>query len=466
MSGALNLRAHYRLPQDLAELPAKTAVLLAFSGGADSMCLLHLLAEDAKRYHFPLILAHVNHGIRGEEALRDRAFCLHTAKEYGLPIHVLDADVPALAKAHGTGMEEEARRVRYDYFASLMQKEQIPLLVSAHHADDQLETVLFRLARGCTLSGLCGILPVRRFGEGFLVRPLLEAPRAEILQYVKEQGLSYVEDSTNADLSYARNRIRHEVVPVLDGLFPNLSERAALLSTSLREDSDCLSAMAEEFLQAQATEAILSVEALSGLHPALAKRVLAAWIEERLGMQISGAQLLSLWELIRNGAGRAEVTLFGETFVRVEQGRVSLHTAREEAALSYEFPVQLGKSRVPHSDSCILVKKQGQNTKIHNLSTANTINFAIPSAIMKDVFWRSRREGDVILQGGMHRKLRKLYNAKKIPLSLRERLPLLCDGEGILWAPFIGVRDGVKVQEGEELLEIQLLLPTDASELT
>ena len=153
--------AAYRAPWRLAGLPPSTPVLLALSGGADSRALLHLLYTSAQADGFRLLLAHVNHGIRGEESLRDRAFCQSLAKQYGLELLLLDADVPALAAESRRGLEEEARSLRYDYFAARMREEGIPILVTAHHANDNLETLLFRLCRGTGLSGLGGIAPVR-----------------------------------------------------------------------------------------------------------------------------------------------------------------------------------------------------------------------------------------------------------------------------------------------------------------
>ncbi|MBR2926443.1 MAG: tRNA lysidine(34) synthetase TilS [Clostridia bacterium] len=451
-----DLRLPYRLPHALAGKVPGEGVLLALSGGVDSMCLLHLLAEDAKRYQFPLILAHVNHGIRGEEALRDRAFCARVAAEYRLPIHILDADVPSLAKRHKTTLEEEARNVRYAYFADLMKAEGIPILVTAHHADDQLETVLFRLSRGCGPAGLGGIAPVRDFGTGVLVRPLLEVTRGELLHYADLHGIPSVEDSTNADRSCARNRIRHDVTPVLCELFPNLQQRTTALSASLREDEALLRSMARDFLQRRDTREFLLTKELLSLHPAIAKRVIALWVEERLQLSVSSLQMLTVWNLLTAEERRAEVTLTGGASLRIEQGHVYALRRELREAISYSIPVSVGEWQVPQSDIRVLVTKCDKNAKIYNLSTENAINLCIPSAMMKNVFWRSRKAGDMILLGGMHRKLRKLYSAKKIPLSLRERMPLLCDGDGILWAPMIGVRDGAAVT-GEELLELRIL---------
>ena len=173
------VEALVRMPWELADVSPQTPVLLALSGGADSRFLLHVLSKGAERDGFPILLAHVHHGIRGETADRDCEFCLSLAARYGLPIEVLRADVPTLAREHGRGLEEEARAVRYEFFGRLMRERGIHLLATAHQADDLLETMLFRMARGTGGGGLCAIPRVRKFGEGWLTRPLLELTAAE-----------------------------------------------------------------------------------------------------------------------------------------------------------------------------------------------------------------------------------------------------------------------------------------------
>ena len=425
-------------PQALAGMPQSTPVLLAFSGGADSRALLHLLAKGAKELSFPLTLAHVNHGIRGDEALRDRAFCERIAAEYGLELCILDADVPSLAEKSGRSLEDEARYVRYSYFEELMRERGIPLLATAHHADDHLETLLFRIARGSGLRGLCGIAPVRPFANGFLTRPLLNLSRREILQYCEENQLEYVTDSTNQDTAYARNRIRAEAVPALEALFEDPQGRAVRMSRSLREDEDFLRGEAEAFLDRQMGDA-LSAELLRELHPAIRKRVLALWMARFSERTLEMVHLEELSARIAQG-GEGSFSVPGGR-VLIEGGRLHFSVLPPTEARPFCLPFREGEIRIPESGIRIRVLRTDE-TKINNLSTASRINgncfFAI---IEKTPYWRSRREGDRILRGKMHRRLRKLCNEKGIPPRLREQMPLLCDGEGILWAPFIGARD-------------------------
>ena len=201
-----------RFPADSFQTgSAPLRILVGFSGGADSTALLDRLSRLPG---YSVAAVHVNHGIRGEEAIRDREFCRGFCLNREIPFFCLDADVPAMRR-QGESLETAARRVRYGYFAAVMKEQGYPLLAVAHNADDNLETVLFRICRGTGLRGLCGIPPVRAFGSGYLVRPLLGVSREEILRYLGERNLSYVTDSTNKETDAARNRLRLTVIPAL-----------------------------------------------------------------------------------------------------------------------------------------------------------------------------------------------------------------------------------------------------------
>lgn len=457
MTGTLDASL-LKTPQELAGLPADTSVLLALSGGADSRVLLHLLAKQAREKGFSLLLAHVDHGIRGEGAKRDLAFCRALAKDYGLEICVLEAHVPTLAAAHGRGLEEEAREVRYSFFEKLMKERSIPLLATAHHGDDHLETVLFRLARGTGLQGLGGIAPVRPFANGYLTRPLLPYSRAEILAYCAEQRLAYVTDETNGDPTYARNRVRGQMVPVMESLFAHPQRQVLRMSESLREDEDCLSMLAQDFLKERSDGERLPVTALQTLHPAVRKRVLRQWALQNTGHMPETVHVDALSALLASGNPQAEVALPGGCFATDTDGWLQFLSHSQHPIPPFCLPFGEGSLTVPTGAVEIRVtkgKKEGCTTKINNLSIATHINLnGLSDIIIKNLFWRSRQPGDVIRIGGMHRKLRKQYNTAGISPRMREQMPLLCDGEGILWAPFVGVRDGLSAQGEAYTLEV------------
>lgn len=446
------------LPHTLADQPTTAPVLLALSGGSDSRALLHMLATASREYGFSLVLAHVNHGIRGEEALRDRDFCIALAKDYGLEICVLDADVPALAKLHGRGLEEEARLVRYDYFEQLMRERNIPILATAHHADDNLETVLFHLCRGAGLKGLCGISSARPFGTGSLTRPLLRLTRREILSYCTEHALEYVTDSTNADTAYTRNRIRAEVMPIFEELFGEPQRRVTEMMESLREDAAVLDALGERLLQNAQGEWGLSLAVLRKAEDPIVKRALMKWAHNRTGQSIERVHLDALMCLVRDEKTYARAALPRGVDAIAEFGFLRLLPHGEPKSIAVCEPFKCGEILLLEQHLRITVKKKNELTKINNLSTHSYINLKLFFDIIKDsCYWRTRKEGDTILMGGMHRKLRKLYGEADIPPRWRDRIPLLCDAEGIVWAPFVGMRDGWKNEGEEYILSVELL---------
>ena len=445
-------------PQELAGFPKETAVLLAFSGGADSCALLHLLAESAAADGFALTLAHVNHGIRGEEALRDRDFCQKWAAAYGLEICVLDADVPALAKESGRSLEETARAVRYDYFERLMRERGIPLLATAHHADDNLETVLFHLCRGTGLSGLGGIAPVRPFRTGMLTRPLLGLSRREILDYCEENRLEYVTDSTNADPVYARNRIRARVVPILGELYENLPQRTVRMTEGLREDEAFLAQLAHELLEKAENGYGLSLDLISKAANPIRTRALMEWIGRETGHTPERVHIEGVLSLFDGRHQGAEIALPADFCAAVEFGSFCIYPRQRGEAKPLRLPLTEGEWCSEDLGFAIFVKKIEENTKINNLSTESYINLNINFDIMKDnLFWRTYREGDTLLRGGMHKKLRKLYGEANVPVRWRTRLPLLCDGEGIVWAPFVGARDGFKTNDPTHRIGVRII---------
>lgn len=430
-------------PYQLAGLTPDAPMLIAFSGGADSMALVDMMQREYP--NAPILLAHVNHGIRGEEALRDRVFCENTAAERGLEIAILDVNVPALAKEKGKSLEEAAREVRYEFFADLMSQRNIPILLTAHHADDHLETILFRIARGTGISGLCGIAPIRPFAKGHLVRPLLGFTKKGILQYCKERNLSFVTDSTNADTAYARNRIRAEVVPALESLYGDIAYRSVHMSADLCEDDECLQQLAKEFVEENTTARGISYLHLQKAHPAIRRRALQIWFEKERGATLELVHLQALLYLIKRADKTARVALpTGVSAYCTARGRLMLTKTKPQPVGEYTMPLTMGEQKIPNTDISICITPI-ENPDIPNKGDWNTLILAGEwKELQQTLTWRNRREGDVILRGKMHRQLRRLYAQKGIPTELRCALPLLCQGEEIVWAPFVGTSDDLK----------------------
>ncbi len=429
-------------PWRMAGLPPRTPVLLALSGGPDSRALLHLLAAQAARDGFPLLLAHVHHGIRGAEADRDADFCRALAARYGLELLLLRADVPGLAARTRRGLEETARQVRYDFFGRVMRERAIPLLATAHQADDQLETMLFRLCRGSGLGGLCGIPPVRPLAGGYVTRPLLEYSRREILAFCTAQGLDFVSDSTNPDLSYARNRIRQRAVPELEAAVPDPQGGACRLSRALSQDRDYLDRAAGELLAAHLRQGCFPAGVLRQAHPALRRRVLAALCPRAPG----AAHIEAMEALVLSGRSGSACPLPGGWQACLQQQTLWVLPVLRRPPLPRPVPLRAGSFALCDGLLTVCVKKAENfpgSGKVHNLATERYIIIDEGSDIMLGQgCWRCRQEGDAMVRHGVRRRVRRLLREAGIPPALRDALPLLCDREGVLWVPFVGARDG------------------------
>jgi tRNA(Ile)-lysidine synthase len=230
------------LPIDTALLRPGLRLAVGLSGGADSVALLRALAQRSGELGLVLHAAHLHHGLRGAEADADLEFARSLAAELVLPFHEARVDIMAEARADSASgkaaesIEEAARRVRYGWFRQLMAVGEVDAVATAHTRDDQAETVLGKFLRGAWTEGLSGIHPVVEFPEGRILRPLLAASRAEVEAYLKSLGQSWREDSTNQHLTYTRNRIRHELLPLLETWNPQMREHLAQMAALARDE--------------------------------------------------------------------------------------------------------------------------------------------------------------------------------------------------------------------------------------
>lgn len=452
----------FLLPHELTGLPPETPILVAFSGGADSTLLLSLMATYGKIYGAPVYAAHFHHGIRGDEADRDRVFCQAVADQTGVPLFTEEADIPALAAASGRSLELEARLARYAFFKKLMTKHNIPLLLTAHHANDQLETLLLRFLRGSGTKGMGGIRPVRRFGNGFVARPLLNCSKDDILTACQALGLSYVTDSTNRENDAARNRLRHHLVPLMAELTDHgaPTEAALRLSANAREDEDFLSAMAEQaFLSCARGDGSLCRKSLAALHSAVGKRVLShafslalantdnsasSPLEDDGRYTLSSLHLDALWELTQKGQTGQQLHLPRQMRGILTRDALTFtlhpHEPRIPSEGNLPVPLSLGLWDWDGGRMGILLREAEDSSPVAGEVVAEA---TFPTSVLP-LTVRRREFGDTIVSHGMHKKLKKLLCDKNIPRDMRDRLPLVCYGEARtpLWYPTVAFADG------------------------
>lgn len=434
----------FKPPHVLSGMAVDSPILLGLSGGADSTALLHMLSLYAKRSGARLYAAHLNHGIRGEEADRDERFCKELAASLGVEFFSRRVNIPLIASETGESVETAARRVRYEYFASLMKEHGINILATAHNADDNLETILFNLSRGAGLNGLCGIPECRPCEGGTVIRPILGMEKSEILEYCAANGLCYVTDSTNTDTDYTRNKIRSEIIPVLRQINGGAVKNAYRTSRILKEDSLCLESLADWFTDELGRDGAIELEKLCGSPASVVNRALIRiYSEFSGGKTLETVHIEAIRSLAQGGVPHSSVSLPDgmEAVVENKKLYIKKKTPQAESSLPYSIPLNEGSNFISQTNCEIFIGNSHNAKNIYKKSIQLAIDF---DKIKGELYARGRSGGDRIRLNGMNKSLKKLMCDLKIPLELRNRLPVIYDDVGIVAVPFVGVRDGLK----------------------
>ncbi len=403
------------------------SVIVALSGGTDSVTLLNVLLSLKKQLDLKVYAAHVNHNLRGEESDRDEAFVKKLCAEKQVELFIRSVDVNALSKESGEGFEAVGRKVRYEFFEELSEKFNASV-ATAHTLSDSLETALLNVARGASLSGLCSI-PYKR---GRIIRPLLDVSREEVEKYTAENSLSYVDDSTNADADICnRNKVRHKIVPVLKEINSGVENNFIRLRQSLTETEAFIKSEAESLLAKAKLQYGYDAKLLCTAPAALKNYALKLIIEDT-GASYEHKHLELISGFLSSGGA---VDLTGGFTAKVQQGvlRITSEKADEKAFFSFDKNTEFhfgGKS--------YYVKELNEEEIIYKKLSLKIIGC---DTISLGAVFRTRQEGDKIalLKRGITKDLRKLQNELKIPAEQRDS-KLLLESEGkILWAEDIGV---------------------------
>lgn len=421
-------------------------VLLGLSGGADSVMLLCLLVEYRNRIgkDFRLTAVHVNHSIRGEEADADENFCRELCQKLGIEFICEKRDVPSIAANRNIGVEQAAREARYSIFGDIIQgRNDLSAIAVAHNMSDNCETVLFNILRGSGARGASGIRPVR----DNIIRPLIGVSKKEILSVLDNTGLPYVTDSTNLSDEYSRNLVRHAIIPSLERLTPEPEKMISRFSENLRSDDEFISQMAADFIRSK--EKITNSD-LASLHFALFVRVLTLMSGYDAGY-LSSAVAHDIYDLLDKD--NFVYSLFGDKKFICERGVCSVDVIDED--VDYRIEILEESTFVPQFNADFILTSN-KNEEISSNVYKNSIQANLSSAIIDgSLYLRPKKDGDTVYYGGMTHKVKKLFCDKKIPLSLRRTMPLLCDSKGVVWVPGLAVRDdGVPREERCELYAV------------
>ncbi len=410
-----------------------TSVLVGFSGGKDSCALLCFLNSVKEEYGFSLYACHVNHGIRAGEADRDEAFCREFCDTLGVPLFVKKFDIPTLCAESGKGTEECAREHRYRAFAEICEQNGIERIATAHHANDNAETVLFNLSRGSALKGACGIPPMR----DNIIRPLILCTRDDITDYIKAYQLSYVTDSTNTDVTYSRNRLRAAVIPELCAVNDRAVYHISRFSQSVRTDSEYLDMVARENVTDE-------VGVLCGLHSALLSRVIRILYLNVCDATLENKHIDDVISLVKNGENTGSVSLPGEIRCIKDRGRILF--CKKEEKKGFSIKLKLGENKAEGYDFLIVVSEEKLSDEIledYLNIYKKSIYGSIASDKLNKVTVRSRMAGDAYRTGGITKKVKKMMQDDKLTLSQKRATPVFCDEEGPFWLPGHKMRDGM-----------------------
>lgn len=437
-------------------LKPKDKIVVAVSGGPDSVCLLHLLRKWAADRSISLHVAHLNHGFR-PEADQEARFVEELSSDWGISATAVKLPVPQLCKEKGLSKQEGARTIRYQFLREVAQDVGAQWIALGHTADDQAETFLMRTIRGAGAQGL-GAIPLIR--EGCIIRPLLKIRRREILSELSREKILFMEDPSNLQPLYLRNRIRHHLVPTLEQYNPQIREALCRETVLLQDDNDfihqhLLSVIPKLKIQTTGSSALFDLPELQSLHPALQRRLLR-------------------WGIDQLGAGLKEISFKHIETIRLKiipgpTGKIytfphSLKIQRRYSHLLFERtdgaagPLQTG-NRTDLSAELPLPEMEGAASGIvidlpfWQLKLKVSLHFGPhPSfspcmasfdfdRISFPLFVRSWQPGDAFMPAGMkgrHKKLQDFFVDLKIARSERDRRPLLTSSEGILWV--VGLR--------------------------
>ena len=416
-------------------IPEGSTVVAAVSGGSDSMAMLCILNQIKAEFGFSLCAAHVNHGLRGEAADGDEKFVREKCAGMGIKLYVKRADVAALAEKQGIGLEECGRNVRYEFFNSL--GEDI-IIATAHNLSDRVETFFFNFARGSALRGLCSI-PVTRDN---VVRPIIDCTKDEILEYCERNGIEYVTDATNDDISYNRNRIRHNVVPEFRCINPSFEASAGRCISAINEDEAFLTSLALEAAEKAECDGGYSASALDMLAMPVKKRALINIIEHCKGVTPEYKFADKICRLLRNGGS---MQINGGVTVRVRKGVLDFPSAGEDV------PEAELCERLDFGSAVITARiiNREEINNLQNISKSVLEYYLDCDKIHGRAVVRSRSEGDSITLASRKctKTLKKLFNELAIPPEKRNAVAVFADDEGVFLVEGAGISRGVAVDK-------------------
>lgn len=416
-----------------------SSVCVALSGGMDSCVLLHIMFSIKDYIPFNLSVCHLNHKLRGDESERDKQFCIELCKKYDIPLFTQDFDVIKYQELIGKSLEDAAREVRYSWFNNLKDENKLDYIVTAHHKNDQAETILFHAIRGTSISGLTGI-PEKR---DCIVRPLLNVSKKEIEEYAIKHNLEYIIDSSNSDTKYTRNYIRHIVFPELEKINPSFIESLIRIANDSKID--------ENYFDSIITDIDLNDD-LSNYDPAIVKRMISKKYHQETGRTLCFYHVNSILNAIINKEIKS-FEISNHLLANCNRGRLSFDRKTEIENTSFDITLKDGNNIIDDIKCSIVLGHISDNNEIINNLSTNC--FLRKENIYGKIRCRNRKPGDKIIEFGVSKSVKKIMSERRIDIQLRNRIPIFYDDVGILYIPFVAISDRVFTKNTGSSLHIQ-----------
>lgn len=431
-----------------ALLKSGNSVVIGVSGGADSMALTYFLYSIKNEYNLNLIIAHINHMIRGEEADEDEKFVKNEAQKLCLDFRLFRADIPKISAKSGESEEECGRRIRYEFFKSV---DENAVIATAHTLSDSMETVLLNLARGTGLKGICAI-PVKRDN---IIRPLIFCTRREIEEYCSANNINYRLDSTNSKDIYKRNAVRSKIIPALYELNPSFDSSFLRFISNINQDEALLEDLTDKALESTRVQGGYSVKELKNLPESVKSRALAYILKENTGITHEAKHINAVSRLLEKGGS---VQVLRDITVRVRKGILEFPDYSDTLE-SWECDFDLDEITLPvgRAKKLIIYKKDNFSSKKIQKDLLDI--FLDCDKIKGNLKIRSRQEGDKFSPSYMTGSvtLKKLFNSRGVPPEKRNAVPIICDDNGIAAVGALGVDKRVCVTEQtERILNIKI----------
>lgn len=408
-------------------------IVVGFSGGPDSVFLVEMLLKLREKIDFDIVLVHINHLLRGEEAQRDEDFSINYGKSKGLKVFARKINITSLGKEKGLSLEEAGREARYSFYKEVLEKTNSNKIALAHNKDDQIETFMFRLTRGTGLSGLEGIATKRdRY-----IRPISEIYKSEIVNYLDENNISYCIDSTNLENEFTRNSIRIDLIPFIEKRYnPKFKDKIFSLIEEIRDINIFIEKEIEQFSYNET----INIESILKFPKSIRGKILSKYLY-KYGLEVNRKKI-SLIESILEKGGSQEISLDSQYILKKEYNILKIQKINliknniEEVTFTIPNKIKYGDYII--EAEYVERGEQNKNCFYTNLKLGDTL------------IVRGRKDGDKIIPTGMkgEKKLKEIFINEKIGKEKRDSIPLIVHNGNIVW--IAGVRGNEKYNSTEK----------------